>query len=233
MSASEELRSVDYEPAGEPSLFARWERDEAAAITAPLAVRDPDYRQLVVDLLEPHRRAGARLLSVGAGNGFAEAALQQHGWDVLATDRAQAAVELCSAKGLRARRFDLLTDPPAGRFEALYCDGVLGHLWRHDTATSAAWAALAKMATPHALCLVSNDLADDDTAPTWRVRSAEDASFYRPPSDWFARDAAQTGRWAVVLQHVHSYLRAGEPRRRELVVARLLVDDRVVAQGRE
>lgn len=227
------LRSIDYEPADEPSLFWRWEHNAAAVMTAPIAVRSAAYRELLADMLESHLHLGATLLSVGAGNGFVEVELQSRGWDVTATDRADDALAHCRAKGLRAARLDLLADPPIGRFDAVYCDGVLGHLWEEGSATSNAWRALAAHAAPGAVCLASNDLADDDLAPTLRVRSAATAEFYRPPAGWFAREAVATGHWAFETEHVHLYERGGEQRRRELILMRLLMDDRVVAEGRK
>jgi hypothetical protein len=218
------LRSIDYEPADEPSLFSRWERSEAAVMTAPIAVRSATYRELLTDMLKPHLHPGATLLSVGAGNGFAEVELQNHGWDVTATDRAVDALAHCRAKGLQVARLDLLEDPPIGRFDAVYCDGVLGHLWQEGSATSNAWSALAALAAPGAVCLTSNDLADDDHAPTLRVRSDAAAEFYRPPAGWFAREAIATGGWALDAERVHLYERGGEQRRRELVLMHLLVD---------
>ncbi len=227
------LRSIDYEPVDEPSLYQRWERNETATMTAPIAVRSAAYREFIADMLEPYRRPGATLLSVGAGNGFVEVELQSRSWDVTATDRAEDAVAHCRAKGLRAARLELLADQPIGQFDAIYCDGVLGHLWQEDSATSTAWLALAALAARGAVCLASNDLADDDQAPTLRVRSAATAEFYRPPAGWFARDAVATGHWVLETGHIYPYHREGERRRRELVVVRLLMDDRVVAKGRE
>jgi hypothetical protein len=159
--------------------------------------------------------------------------LQSRGWDVTATDRADDALAHCRAKGLRAVRVDLLADPPIGRFDAVYCDGVLGHLWQEGPATSNAWLALAALAAPGAICLTSNDLADDDHAPTLTVRSSAAAEFYRPPAGWFAREAIATGRWALGTERVHLYERGDERRRRELVLMRLLMDDRVVAEDRK
>jgi hypothetical protein len=227
------LRSIDYEPVDEPSLFWRWEHKEAAAMTAPIAVRSVAYRKFLADMLEPHLQPGATLLSVGAGNGFAEVELQSRGWDVMATDRANDALVHCRAKGLRAARLDLLIDPPIGRFDAIYCDGVLGHLWQEGSATSNAWLALAAMAAPGAVCLTSNDLADDDHTPTLKVRSAATAEFYRPPAGCFAREAIATKRWALDTERVYLYERGGERRRREIVLMRLLMDYRVVAKSRK
>lgn len=216
------LPSIRYEPPGEPSLFDRWEDGSDAALPPPLAVRDAAYRTLVVELLAPDSRVGARLISVGAGNGHAEAALAQTGWEVLATDPALSALRHCRAKGLRTARFELLSgDTPPCAFDAVYCDGVMGHLWDSAGASTRAWNALARLGCPGAVCLVSNDLADDDEAVRFKVRSSPDLAFYRPPAGCYAAEAFATGRWSIEREHIYPYERNGVVRRRELVVVRL------------
>jgi hypothetical protein len=227
---NQRLRSVDYEPDGQPSLYFAWESDLTAAVTAPLAVRSSNYRDAVADMLSPHLRQGAALLSVGAGNGFVEVTLMNRGWYVTATDRTADSLVHCQAKGLQTARLDLLLDPPFGQFDAVYCDGVLGHLWEAERGTTAAWLALATHVRPAGVCLTSNDLADDGNGPCFRVRSDPDAGFYRPPAGWFAREAEGTGQWAQEADHLYCYERGGEWRRRELVLMRLLVNDRVIPE---
>ena len=222
------LRSVDYEPPGAPSLFDRWETGAAAPLPPPLSVRDARYRARIVELLERHRSLGSQLVSVGAGNGFTEAALAAAGWDVLATDPAETALQRCRAKGLATARVDVLKPITIRGFDTVYCDGVLGHLWEPSRGCTRAWQAFAALGRPGAVCLVSNDLADDDESPSFVVRSTPGASFYRPPARWFAREAADTGRWTVVSQSIYPYSREGAARRRELLL--LLMDERVEAE---
>jgi len=219
---SQHLPSICYEPAGEPSLFDRWEVGSAETVQPPLAVHDPTYRSLVVELLAPYQTPGAQLIGVGSGNGYGERALADAGWDVLATDPAESALRLCRAKGLAALRFELLSrDAPPGAFDAVYCDGVLGHLWDPANGSCPAWEALAAFGRPGAICLVSNDLSDDDDKPCFVVRASADAAFYRPPAGRYAAEALATGRWSREFERLYRYDRAGVIRRREIVVARL------------
>jgi hypothetical protein len=219
---SRHLPSICYEPAGEPSLFDRWEVGSVETVQPPLAVHDPAYRSLVVELLAPYRTSGAQLVGVGSGNGYGERALAGAGWAVLATDPAESALRLCRAKGLATVRFELLSgDTPPGAFDAIYCDGVLGHLWDPANGSGPAWEALAAIGRPGAICLVSNDLSDDDNEPRFVVRASTNAAFYRPPAGRYAAEALTTGRWSLEFERLYRYDRAGVIRRREIVVARL------------
>lgn len=225
------LASVKYEPDGQPSLFDRWEAGRHTDLLAPLAVRDPDYRSSVVRILERYRDARSRLVSVGAGNGFVESALAAAGWDVLATDPAGSALALCRAKGLTTASFDLMDDHCSlGTFDVIYCDGVMGHLWEPTRGSGSAWTALAALGHEGSICLVSNDLSDEDGVAQFTVRSSPDASFCRPPPGTYVRDAIATARWSIQSTFMYHYTRAGTPRRREAVVARSLVDEGVEAQ---
>lgn len=221
------LPSVAYEPPGQPSLFDRWEAGEHTALPPPLAVCDARYRAMIARVLGRHRAGGRRLVSIGAGNGTVEAELAAEGWDVLATDPAASALRICRAKGLTAKPFELMADALDGRFDVIYCDGVMGHLWHAESAAVPAWIALARLGRRDSLCLVSNDLSDDDKTASFTVRASTSASFYRPPPSWFGRDARATGLWSVESERTYDYTRSGVARRREIVVARLLVHERV------
>lgn len=228
---SRRLASIQYEPPGRPSLFHRWEAGHQTDLVAPLAVRDPQYRASVLRILEPFRDGGSRLVSVGAGNGFIEADLAAAGWDVLATDPADAALALCRAKGLATASFDLLGDSPSiGTFDVIYCDGVMGHLWEPSCGSSAAWSALAALGAEGSICLVSNDLSDGDAVAQFAVRSSTAAFFYRPPPGTYARDALVAARWSIESTSTYHHARAGVARRREAVVARLLMYEGIEAE---
>jgi len=219
-----ELPSVEYEPPNEASLFDRWEAGDYTSLLPPISVRDADYRALIVRLLGRYITLGTHLVSIGAGNGFVECDLAKAGWDVLATDRAESALRVCRSKGLRALQFQLMQDGAFGTFDAIYCDGVMGHLWRADVGTRSAWSALADLSRPSGVVLAANELADDDEGPMFAVRTCAAARFFRPPVGWFGLDAMATGRWRVESQLLHAYMRGGTLRRREIVIARLLVD---------
>jgi SAM-dependent methyltransferase len=219
---SRHLPSIRYERPGDPSLFDLWEARVAETVQPPLAVHDPVFRSLLVELLAPYRTPGARLIGVGSGNGYGERALADAGWEVLATDPTESALRLCRAKDLVAMRFELLSrDEPPGAFDTIYCDGVLGHLWDPANGSVTAWEALARLVRPGAVCLVSNDLSDDDEKPRFVVRAAAGAAFYRPPAGRYAAEAVATGRWVPELQRIYRYDREGVMRRREVIVARL------------
>lgn len=219
-----QLPYIAYEPPGRPSLFDLWEAGEPTDLPPPLAVRDAEYRSQIVRILDSHRSAGRRVVSNGAGNGCVEAALAAAGWDVLATDPASSALRLCRAKGLSARRFALLEDPPIGPFDVIYCDGVMGHLWDPASASVPAWIALAALGHRGSVCCVSNDLSDDDTEAQFAVRTLAAAAFYRPPKGSYGRDASSSLLWSVESEHLYHYVRTATTRRREMVVARLLTD---------
>jgi hypothetical protein len=224
------LPSIAYEPPGQPSLFERWEAGAATDLPAPLAVRDSSYRSEVVRIIGRYRSAGSHLVSIGAGNGCVEASLAQEGWEVLATDPAASALRICRAKGLATTRFELLADPPIGPFDVIYCDGVMGHLWDSRFASIPAWSALAALGHHHSICVVSNDLSEDDDTARFTVRTAPGAAFYRPPAAWYGSDASSTGLWALESEQLYDYVRAGAARRREILVTRLLADERIEPQ---
>ena len=213
------LPSIAYEPALGPSLYELWESGSRAPTAPPISVTDTDYRSAVVAMLRPHRTQHARLLSVGAGNGFTEQALQRDGWEVLATDCAATAGEFCRRKGLTFRQLCLGTDQPPdlGRFGVVYCDGLIGHMWRERSRTAHAWRALRRLVAEDGLLLTSNDLSDADRAE-FTVRGIPDAAFYRPPAGELAASAATEG-WQLDSIAYYRYDRSG-PRRRELLILR-------------
>ena len=219
MDNNREIQSITYDPPLGPSLYEVWESHASASITPPLSVTDARYRCVVVATLRPYRAPPARLLSVGAGNGFTEQALQQDGWEVLATDRAAAAGEFCCRKGVPFRQLCLEGDEPPdlGRFGVVYCDGVIGHLWREQSGTAKAWSALRRLATSDGMLLACNDLSDGDRAE-FTVRGHPGLGFYRPPAGKLAAAAALEG-WQVENTANYQYDRNG-PRRRELLLLR-------------
>jgi SAM-dependent methyltransferase len=203
-------------------MFDAWETGISTSLAPPLSVVDAGYRAHVVDILRDHLRAGRRLVSVGAGNGYVEVELAKAGWDVLATDVSDSALRICRGKGLRVARLDLVSASPIGPFDMIYCDGVLGHLWERSSGCTESWSALALLARPGSRCLVSNDLADDDVDFQLIVRSTPGAAYFRPPAGWFARDAVATSRWTVESQQLYVYRRGGKVRRREQLLLQLI-----------
>lgn len=211
--------NYDSSESGE-SLFAVWETGKPAQMPAPLSVRRPRYRRLIVKLITKHvSRSQSRVLSIGAGNGFTEAEIQMQGYDVLATDVSEIALEYCRRKDLKTLRYEFPTQLfslPSG-FDVIYCDGLLGHLWQLDQTYAGCWSRLAKLANTDALLVLSNDLADTDDAPVLKVMGLPEVSFFRPPAGWFAKAAEASGFWRVKETRLLRYLRRGLPRRREIL----------------
>lgn len=219
---ADRLQSVVYDPPNGPSMFDAWEAGISTSLAPPLSVVDACYRAYVVDILRDHLRDGRRLVSVGAGNGCVEVELAKAGWDVLATDVSDSALRICAGKGLGVTRFDLLSTSPVGRFDMIYCDGVLGHMWQPGAGCAAAWNALALLGRAGSRCLLSNDLADDDADHQFTVRSTPGAGYFRPPAGWFARDAVATSPWTVDSLRMYVYRRSGRERRREQLLLKLI-----------
>ena len=219
MDTDRRIPSIVYGPPLGPSLYEVWENGSRAPTAPPISVIDADYRSAVVATLRPHRTPPARLLSVGAGNGFTEQALQRDGWHVLATDCVAAAGDFCRRKGLIFRRLCLGTDEPPdiGRFGMVYCDGLIGHLWREQSGTTHAWRAIRRLVASDGLLLTCNDISDGDRTE-FRVRGHPDARFYRPPAGELAASTAAEG-WRVESTAYYRYDRGG-PRRRELLLLR-------------
>lgn len=225
------LPSIEYEPRGRPSLFDRWETEGKANIQAPLAVRDPEYRAVLLRILEDLPVPKRRLIGIGSGNGHMEAELAAAGWDVLATDPCASALRHCASKGLATTRLTLGEDLGGVRFDVSYSDGVMGHLWEPGRGTARTWKALARLGDRGSFHVTSNDLSEDDRHARFAVNASPRAAFYRPPAGTFEREATNDGIWTEVSTHIYAYLRRGvEPRRREILVLKLLLDERVEAK---
>lgn len=200
-------------------------------LQAPLAVRDPDYRTALLGVFRNLPVRGRRLIGIGSGNGIMEAELAADGWDVLATDPCLSALRHCADKGLATAPLVLGEDVNINGFDVSYSDGVMGHLWEPGAGTSGAWQALARLGTPGAFHVTSNDLSDDDQHTRFAVNASPRAAFYRPPAGTFEREATGSGRWTGVSTMIYPYMRRGvEPRRREILVLKLLLDERIEAE---
>lgn len=225
------LPYIDYdasEVSGE-SLFALWERGESGQMPAPLSVRQPRYRRLIIELVKRHHPSlHATVLSIGAGNGFTEANLVSAGFDVVATDCSEIALEYCRQKGVKTVHYEFPNQSPSGlnQFDVIYCDGLLGHLWQPERGYTHCWTRFAEFAKFRSLLILSNDLADTDNGPTLRVVGAPEASFFRPPAGWFAQDAMASHFWTFEEVRVLRYMRRGLLRRREILLLRYSLMDK-------
>jgi SAM-dependent methyltransferase len=91
----------------------------------------PDYVARIIQLASESSEEGARVVSLGSGNGFVEALLHEIGYEVLCVDHNQDAVEITTKKGLESLCMDFY-DLPASLFvntSLIYADGFFGHLY--------------------------------------------------------------------------------------------------------
>src|SRR5262249_10149554 len=106
------------------------------------------------------------------------------------------------------------------------CDGLLGHLWQPKGDYARCWTRFAEFTKFRSILILSNDLADTDTAPTLEVVGAPNACFFRPPSGWFAQDAEASHLWRCEEVRTLRYLRRGLSRRREILLLRYSLMDK-------
>ncbi|MGB3222875.1 MAG: hypothetical protein WBB23_08750 [Desulforhopalus sp.] len=162
---------------------------------------------------------------MGAGTGQTEHYLQHRGFKVVASDIDVTSLDLCKNMGLDVIRLDVTDfDLRLVDCEAIYIDGVLGHLYKNirwsDLAEN-----LAKTGCGH--LLLSNDLSDTDLEPNFTVHGKPGASFFRPPTGFFADIFCDAGQWRPAWTHILNYRRPGRGiRRRELLVLENLTDAR-------
>lgn len=224
---AEHLPSIDYDKQvyGSESLFDAWETGGSSTMQAPLSVRRPRYRKLIVSIARTYAPSpSATVVSIGAGNGFTEAELAKAGFRVTATDRSRIALRYCREKGLTAEYLDFPSSDGFRRFDLIYCDGLLGHLWQDRLGYSQCWPALANLGEKNSMLIISNDLANTDDEPTFAVKDHPHAKFFRPPAGWFAKDAQSSGLWTAVTTRMIRYRRNGYRRREIVVLRRSLVD---------
>jgi SAM-dependent methyltransferase len=207
-------------------LIQAWASAGPTAIPAPLAVRSRWYRRIVAELIEHFLRPGSgRILSLGSGTGRMEAALVRCGFDVVASDVRADALELCRSAGLDTVECDISAPPEGlGRFDALYADGLLGHFTVPAT-LDRVWVDCRGLCDGH--FVLSNDLADTDSASDYAVHGNPAAQFHRPPAGAYARSAIRSGLWRQEWSRILLYRRPGRGlRRRELLVLRAVTDAR-------
>ncbi|ULO22220.1 MULTISPECIES: class I SAM-dependent methyltransferase [unclassified Sulfitobacter] len=214
------------DPYYDQDLMLDWVRGKKTRIPAPLSVRSRWYRKVICHLLkEVISCPGGCILSIGAGTGATEVDLTRAGFSVTASDIDKGSRTHCERLGLSTITLDV-TRPqmPDARYDALYMDGVLGHLTA-DADWTAIWRNLASLDSDY--LLLSNDLADDDITPNHTVFGEPDAIFYRPVAGFFGNSAIQSGLWFVKRSDVLRYHRPGRGiRRRELLMFRRVTDER-------
>ena len=119
---------------GELSRYQIWERGEAFNDSITPSTYCPEYRTHMELKISSLAKPQGRIFSIGCGNAFVESDLVANGFYVEAIDYHTEAVELATLKGVEASAKDYY-DLPAEHFftfDAIYADGLLGHLYRPE-----------------------------------------------------------------------------------------------------
>jgi len=202
------------------SLFYEWEKGEDSDHPGTPSVRYAKYRQFVLNLFMHHASEGSRVISLGCGNGFTELLLKEKGYQILGTDVHQSALQLCVEKGIDAVALDALSVPEGfERFDVVYADGLMGHLWNETDEFSLFGDNVLKLLETGGVAILSNDLSDSDDAPCTAVTGDPDAIFYRGIKGYVGEQLGRVVGLTVIESHIYEYERKGRGiRRREIVI---------------
>ena len=162
----EDLRAFYLSKEYDEALFEVWERGEARGDSTTPSVCSPAYRTWMLDQLRTAlaKADGGSLLSLGAGNAFIERILVDEGYDVLAVDFLQSAVDVALRATVPAIREDIRTWDPGSRWDVVYADGLLGHLYGGEGGCTEVLARMRSWLTSPGALIVSNDAPPSPTA---------------------------------------------------------------------
>jgi 2-polyprenyl-3-methyl-5-hydroxy-6-metoxy-1,4-benzoquinol methylase len=214
----EDLRSY-YVDAEDENIFEKWERGEARGDSTTPSICSPEYRAWMLDQLRGlmGNDTERRLLSIGAGNAMVERTLCREGYHVLAVDALMAAVEIAARNGVPSICRDIRSWEPQDRFDVVYADGLLGHLYDEFGGCQSVWRRVRGWLSSHeGAVIVSNDVPPGD-AP---VKPAPGVTgFYWLSTDWIAEMLVEAG-FTPTLRTEFVYERPlSGPRRRAIIAA--------------
>ncbi len=205
---------------GSDSVFSIWERGEAYLDSVTPSTWDVAYRAWIANIIEDTigNNLDARILSVGCGNAFVESDLTRRGYNLSAIDVCPAAVALARKKGVSATEADVNAWEPDGRCNLIYCDGVVGHLFRHGEGCQPVFRRMRDwLVRPYGSLLVSNDisLTGQDVQEHSSVQR-----FFLFSSSYLERQLVSAG-FRVTLSTIYTYSRPLSGKRsRAVIIAR-------------
>lgn len=167
-------------PTGEGAartIYEIWEAGGAFDDSVTPSTYCPDYRAHVGLKIVSLTAPGSRIFSIGCGNAFVEADLVRADRGVQAIDCNPEAVALAIGKGVEAFVSDFysLPDGYLAAFDAIYADGLLGHLYREADGLDPFYDTLARLAPrPGAVLVWSNDAPLDPGKRVEPHRRVED-----------------------------------------------------------
>lgn len=146
------------------TLYQIWEAGQACGDSITPSTYCPEYRAHIRDIVADFVPEGGHVFSIGCGNAFVEGDLVAAGRRVSAIDWNSEAVDLARAKGVSAWTADIMTMARGGLadYDAVYADGLLGHLYDDPAALDPFFDQLLYLAPPRGCMLVfSNDAPAD------------------------------------------------------------------------
>ncbi|NES89760.1 bifunctional 2-polyprenyl-6-hydroxyphenol methylase/3-demethylubiquinol 3-O-methyltransferase UbiG, partial [Okeania sp. SIO2B9] len=147
-------------------------------------IYNQNYREFITKKIESlvNYEVTSNILSIGSGNAFVESDLHQKGYHVIANDVNEDAIEIARNKGLPVVFADVNQwEPEHKNFDLIYCDGVVGHLYKPGEGLTKLFSRLRDWLVSHqGILLISNDAVAID-APVHPHPVVKD--FY-----WFSAD---------------------------------------------
>nr|ULG19786.1 hypothetical protein 49p1_00068 [Yersinia frederiksenii] len=112
------------------NLYELWEKGIPFGDSITPSGFSPQYISRIMEIITANTPGGARVVSLGSGNGFIEARLVEAGYEVLCIDYNEEAVAITTKKGLRSICADFydLTPRIFNDVVTIYADGFFGHL---------------------------------------------------------------------------------------------------------
>jgi SAM-dependent methyltransferase len=142
------------------TLYQIWEDQQACNDSVTPSTYCDAYREHLVDCIADRIPPAGRIFSIGCGNAFVERDLVSRGYRVDGIDWNREAVDLALAKGVGAMTGDFLQMPPSSlaEYDAVYADGLLGHLYDDGSGLAAFFAQLRRTEPqPGSWLIFSND----------------------------------------------------------------------------
>ncbi len=149
------------------NIYDIWEEGKAYRDSITPSIYHLPYRKFITSKIKSlvDHDYTAHILSVGSGNAFVERDLHQQGYSILASDPNPDAMKLANKKGVPFVLADINQwEPEEKNFALIYCDGVMGHLYKPEIGFQTLFRRLRGWFLPNSgKILISNDAAVIDT----------------------------------------------------------------------
>lgn len=210
------------------TIYEIWEEGSAFNDSVTPSTYCNDYRNHMVLKISSLCAGRGRVFSIGCGNAFVEADLLSRGLHVQAIDCNAQAVELAASKGVEAFIADYFTLPEGhlATFDAVYADGLLGHVYRPEQGLDAFFETMrALRPRPGGWLIFSNDAPLErgfDVTPHGRV-----SDFWLLSKEYLAETLIRFGFDAWESYHFPYVRPISGPRNRTICVGRVANDARL------